>query len=206
MLCPALGEEESDIEKDYTYGYKIFLHERGQFWPGVDMTRLGQTESIYLKTKTRLEGKFQLVERRVLNTPARPCQEDQSYSFTRCLLEFVAARVGCHLDWVGTHRLAKYPPCRSLEEIKKYSDLLEEIMEYSFVRLTRETGCYVKCHYKEYKFNRVKHVQISREFSLVGCVGILGSYWLDHNGIRHSALSCIFRAQECCGQYHGPRI
>ena len=120
------------------------------------MTRLGQTESIYLKTKTRLEGKFQLVERRVLNTPARPCQEDQSYSFTRCLLEFVAARAGCHLDLAGTHRLPQYPPCRRLEEIEAYSDLLEEIMEYSFVKLTRETGCYVKCHYKEYKFNRVK--------------------------------------------------
>ena len=33
---------------------------------------------------------------------------------------------------------------------------MEEIKEYSFVKLTRETSCYVKCHYKEYKFNKVK--------------------------------------------------
>ena len=94
-------------------------------------TPLGQTESIYLKTKTKMVGNFQLVERRVLNTPARPCEEAESYSFTRCLLEFVAGRLGCHLDWVGTHRLAQYPPCRSLKEIEKYSDLLEEMKDYS---------------------------------------------------------------------------
>ena len=99
-----------------------------------------------------MTGNFRLVERRVLNTPARPCQEAESYSFTRCMLEFVAARVGCHLDLAGTHRLAQYPPCRSVEQIEKYSDLLEKMKDYSWVRLTRETGCYGKCHYKEYKF------------------------------------------------------
>ena len=46
--------------------------------------------------------------------------------------------------------LAQYPPCRSLEEITEYS---EEMKDYSFVRLTRETGCYVK----EYRFNKVKY-------------------------------------------------
>ena len=150
-----LGDEESDILSDYTFGYKIFLHERGQFWPSVDMARLGQTESIYVKTKTRITGNFHLVQRKVLNTPARPCEEAESYSFTRCVLEFVAGRVGCHLDLVGTHRLPQYPPCRSLAEIEEYSHLLEQIKDFSWVRLTRETGCYGKCRYKEYKFSKV---------------------------------------------------
>ena len=119
------------------------------------MLRLGQTESIYLKIQTRMEGNFQLVERRVLNTPARPCEEAESYSFTRCVLEFVAGRVGCHLDWVGTFNLPQYPPCRSLEEIEEYSNLLEQIKDFSYVKLTRETGCYGRCRYKEYKFNEV---------------------------------------------------
>ena len=149
------GEEDSDNNKDCTFGYKIYLHERGQFWPGVDMARLGQTESIYLKTKTRIDGKFRLLQRKVLNTPARPCEEAESYSFTRCVLEFVAGRVGCHLDLVGTHRLPQYPPCRSLEEIEEYSHLLEQIKDFSWVGLTRETGCYGKCRYKEYKFSKV---------------------------------------------------
>ena len=119
------------------------------------MSRLGQTENIYLKIKTRLDGNFQLVERRVLNNPARPCQEAESYSFTRCMLEFVAGKVGCHLDLVGTYQLPQYPTCRRLEEIEAYSNLLEEMKDYSWVRLTKMTGCYGKCHYKEYKFNKV---------------------------------------------------
>ena len=120
------------------------------------MARLGQTDSIYLNIKTRLDGNFRLVQRKVLNTPARPCQESETYSFTKCVLEFVAGIVGCHLDLAGTNRLPQYPPCRSLGEIEEYSNLLEEIKDYSFVSLTRETGCYVKCQYKEYKFNKVK--------------------------------------------------
>ena len=109
-----------------------------------------------MKIKTFLSGQFILVERSVLNTPARPCEEAESYSFTRCVLEFVASRVGCHLEWVGTFQPPQYPTCRSLEEMEKYSNLLEEIKDFSWVRLTRETGCYVKCQYKEYKFNKVR--------------------------------------------------
>ena len=120
------------------------------------VARLGQTESIYLKIQTRLDGNFQLVERRVLNTPARPCQEAESYSFTKCVLQFIAGRAGCHLDWIGTYSLPQYPPCRSLEEIEAYSHLLEEFKDYTWVDLTRETGCFGKCHYKEYKFNKVR--------------------------------------------------
>ena len=55
------------------------------------MSGLGQTDSIYVKTKTRLDGNFQ----------------------------------------VGTHRLPQYPPCRNVKEIEKYSDLLEEMKDYS---------------------------------------------------------------------------
>ena len=61
-----------------------------------------------------------------------------------------------HLDWVRTYKLQKTTPCSTLEEIEEYSNLLEEIKDYSWVRLEREAGCYVKCRYKEYKFNKVK--------------------------------------------------
>ena len=42
--------------------------------------------------------------------------------------------------------------------MEKYSNLLEEIKDFSWVRLTRETGCYGKCQYKEYKFNKVNNI------------------------------------------------
>ena len=42
--CDCVGEEDSDIYRDLTFGYKIYLHQRGQFWPSSDMLRLGQTK------------------------------------------------------------------------------------------------------------------------------------------------------------------
>ena len=140
---------------DHTYGYKIYLHEKNQFWPGGDMSRLGQSPSIYLKTRTQLSGTFQLVARRTLNLAARPCVEENSFSFTACVMEFVAERVGCHLDWVGSYKFPQHPPCKTYVELTRYGELLEEIVDMSWVRLTRETGCHGKCQYKEYRFSKV---------------------------------------------------
>ena len=97
--------------------------------------RLGQTEAVNLKTRTLLEGEFQLVERSILNTPTRPCVEDERFSFTECLMEFLAKRVGCHLDWVGTWTLPQYPPCSSLQELERYSLLLEEVGDSSSINI-----------------------------------------------------------------------
>ena len=72
-----------------------------------------------------------------------------------CLAMFVAERVGCHLDWVGGYRQPNYPTCRSLSHLKVYGDLLEEILHYSWLRLTRESGCFRKCQYQQYNFVKV---------------------------------------------------
>ena len=149
-----LGDRESRYDLDLTYGYKVFLHERDQFWPGVDMERLGQTKAIYLNRQTLTTGDFSVVQRKVLNTPTKPCQEKEK-SFTKCMLEYVARRVGCHLDWVGTHSLPQYPPCQTLAQLGNYSDVLDTIMEWSWPRLTTETGCLGRCQYKEYHFKKV---------------------------------------------------
>ena len=34
--------------------------------------------------------------------------------------------------------------------------------DYSWVKLTRETGCYGKCHYKEYRFNKVTRFAVGK--------------------------------------------
>ena len=134
----------------------IYLHERDQFWPSWKMERLGQKERIYLSLTSSLSGEFSLVQRRALNTPTRPCQDNEEFSFTRCVMEFITRRVGCHLDWSGPLTFAQYPSCDSLDQLESYRDLLENIREFSWDRLTLETGCYGKCSYKEYTFHQVK--------------------------------------------------
>ena len=56
-----------------------------------------------------------------------------------------------------------------MKEIENYSDLLEEVNDYSWGKLTRETGCYGKCHYKEYTFTKVKqsgHFRVEHSLEL----------------------------------------
>ena len=72
------------------------------------------------------------------------------------MLEFIARRAGCHLDWVGSFNLPDYPPCQSLQQLEQYSDLLEKVGDFSWARLTKESGCYGKCRYKEYRFSKVE--------------------------------------------------
>ena len=133
------------------------------------MLRLGQTAGLNIQTKTFITGQFQLIRRRTLQSKDSPCREEEeeggeSYSFTRCLLQFVAGRAGCHLDWVGGHTETNYPTCRSLSQLKIYGDLLEEIAHYSWLRLTRESGCVRKCQYQQYNF-----VKVGLAFRLVKC-------------------------------------
>ena len=122
----------------------------------MSLETLGQTKSIYLKTKRLLTGEFQLVQRKILNTPTRPCVEEDTFSFTECMMEFIARRVGCHLDWANTLNLPQYHPCRSLPELERYKDLLEEVNHFSWARLTKESGCHGKCEFKVYRFSKVE--------------------------------------------------
>ena len=119
------------------------------------MERLGQKERIYLNKNSSLSGEFSVVQRRALKTPTRPCQENEEFSFTRCMMEFITRRVGCHLDWSGPLTFAQYPSCDSLDKLENYKDLLEDVRQFSWDRLTQETGCYGKCSYREFHFHQV---------------------------------------------------
>ena len=122
------------------------------------MGRLGQPNTVYVNIQTEVVGEFSNVLRRTRNTPATPCVEDGDFSFTRCIMDFVARTVGCHLDWVETYKFPQHPPCETRDQLDRYSHQLERMMDYSWPRLTRETGCYGMCQHKEYKFNKVTHI------------------------------------------------
>ena len=65
------------------------------------MERIGQTKSIYMPTKTEVWGTFTATQKINLATQSAPCVMDPSYSYTKCIFEFVASDAGCHLDWVN---------------------------------------------------------------------------------------------------------
>ena len=82
-------------------GFKIFLHEKGQFWPGnMEIEAIGSKESIYLDNNMEISGIFKLKQKTLLNRETSPCEIDEDYSFTKCVLLWVAQEAGCHINWI----------------------------------------------------------------------------------------------------------
>ena len=94
---------------DLTKGFEIYLHEKDQFWPGMEMEHIGQTKSLYIPTKTEVWGSFTAVRKINIAKKSAPCVKDPGYSYTRCMLTHLATTAGCHLDWVTP--AAGQPPC-----------------------------------------------------------------------------------------------
>ena len=51
------------MDHGYKKGFEIFLHEKGQLWPGMDMERIGQTKPVDLPAKTEVWGTFTAVRK-----------------------------------------------------------------------------------------------------------------------------------------------
>ena len=99
-LINCSGRKNQSFTEDHTTGFMIYLHERGQFWPGMEMERIGQTKPVFVPTNTEVWGSFSLVKNSNLAKDSLPCEKEPDFSFTLCIKQFVANSAGCHLDWV----------------------------------------------------------------------------------------------------------
>ena len=155
-----LGYPNTSYNTNYTKGFEIFLHESGQFWPGMEMERIGQTKSIYVNTNSELWVSFTLIQKNNLNKVDSPCITDSSYSFTDCMLQYVARTSGCHLDWVGRYQDEQCPPCRTKYDLLNYHGVLNQTSNMPWKQLTNISQCYAKCSYKEFSFSKVISVYV----------------------------------------------
>ena len=94
-----LGSSQNTFTNDLLVGYNIYLHEAGQFWPGIETERIGQSELLLLETNRQWEGSFTVTHQLHLHRDSSPCEEDPKYSYTTCILNYIAQSAGCHLDW-----------------------------------------------------------------------------------------------------------
>ena len=46
------GDVKHDLVDHYYEGYRVYLHEKGQFWPSDKMEKLGQTEGLFIPLNT----------------------------------------------------------------------------------------------------------------------------------------------------------
>ena len=86
-----LGRIYFMIRKGFTgyQSYDIFIHEKGQFWPRSDMNSYGQTDVVTVSPHTELELELSVKKIENLKKDHTHCIEDENYSLTQCLKEYV---------------------------------------------------------------------------------------------------------------------
>ena len=80
------------------------------------MDRIGQTQAILIPTRSEVWGTFRAVQKINLAKQSAPCVTDPDYSYTQCMLDYVASTAGCHLDWVNTGH-SDHEACTSWDQV-----------------------------------------------------------------------------------------
>ena len=80
------------------------------------MERIGQAKSLYIPTKTEVWGTFRAAQKTNLAKQSAPCVVDTGYSYTQCMMDYVASTAGCHLDWVNKG-LSLHEPCSTWDQV-----------------------------------------------------------------------------------------
>ena len=148
---------------DHTKGFEIYLHEEGEFWPGMEMENIGQTKSIYVPIKKEVRGTFKVVQKINLDKESDHCVEDTGYSYTKCMKDYVATTSGCHLDWVdskssGNSGIRDHDPCVTRDQVLRYQNTLSHINKLSWMELVKITGCHAQCNIREFSFEKVLRI------------------------------------------------
>ena len=156
-LYAFLAQTEDTYETSLLKGYMVYIHEKGQFWPGLQMERLGQTKPIFLEPGMELKGSFIVNVKMHMSKDTMQCTSAPNYSYTSCIVSYIARSVGCHLDWVGSLTV-NMPRCTTVHQILAYQDKLVSVNNMQWHNISRESGCLSKCKAREFLF-----VEESRE-------------------------------------------
>ena len=163
-------------------GFYIYVHEKGQFWPGLEMERIGQPNPLYIPAMTELHSSFIMRKKKNLATDSTPCVKYSTYSYTSCMKNYVSKTAGCHLDWVDITTLtnSNQAICVTLDQILRYQTILTNIRynskvvpvskqfttakknfsKLSWTERVQISGCKAKCSYMQYGFYKVKSLNV----------------------------------------------
>ena len=85
-----------------------------------------------------------------LNREDRVCEDREDYSLTRCLQKFAADLTDCHVEYSATG-VDQEKHC-SIENFRKYFDLLIWIKQSKISQVVEKSGCHPKCKIVQYSF------------------------------------------------------
>ena len=87
-----------------------------------------------------------------LNRPESPCQESEDYRFGDCVLNYIAAQVGCQSFWSNNRSSgAPVATCRTENQLIQYQKTYEQLVQLEKTALMYKTRCLDPCNYMEYK-------------------------------------------------------
>jgi len=132
-------------DASYLLGFNIYLHDKGQFWPGLEMGRVGLSYAKFLPVDKEWEGSFEVRQKTLLDKENIPCSKDPRFSFQGCVLAWVGRQAGCNLDWFSPSPLASLPTCTELEDITNYQEALNMALLARWLQLSEMTGCVPRC-------------------------------------------------------------
>jgi len=100
----------------------------------------GKSQGIYIKA----------VYHKKMDKPNHSCVSAASYSFTGCVADFVAKKVGCRLEFDSISS-RDIPVCTNVNQLLRLEEEYLKTWDMRQSRLVKHTGCKPPCSYVEYK-------------------------------------------------------
>ena len=72
------------------------------------------------------------------------------YDFTDCVIENIAAKVGCRYPW-DKRSHSRVPVCNDLSKIEEQETIFYKLSLSERKELVNKSGCFPPCRYREYK-------------------------------------------------------
>ena len=151
-LSEGLGIFFKQMSEGVFLSYSIYLHEKGQFWPGSELHPLGQSEKIILKENTEISGKFKIHYKDRIRKKDEDCERSETFMFTDCVSRYITTTVGCKADWISASADQNMKACSQSTEIQKYKEIMINLKEKTFGQLSKITKCFPKCSTTAYSF------------------------------------------------------
>jgi len=147
--------------------YQVFIHDPDFFFltrnpkahPGFFVSLPLSDEASNLMYIQNME----IVEHKNLNLKKNPCMENPEYSFSSCLKDAVARRVGCRLPWSSTTDMLdgrKVDNCSTLKEFRSHSSFNHKIFSSEQKDVVKTINCTIPCNYRT--FNAVGKPMITK--------------------------------------------
>ena len=87
--------------------------------------------------------------------------QDENYSWTECIKQFIIQQAGCYLDWFSKKSSTSDLLCHNLSSFHRLQEAFLMIQRASIENLTSGFKCYQSCSKKEHIVWKVEEIDLS---------------------------------------------